>query len=524
MADDLTPDRYSSPLRPPQHGSRVGDPVAERLLRRATHPVGVVDVRGSQEHYERASAWPRRHVSLLDRCISRHAADAQPDQGTDQIFAARLQSVVAPAVDVPLPARSSIANALSSAGETRSRQDVATIRSDAHRSAATQQHEIHTGPAMRAVPLARARAPQISRRAAPGPDVPATSADSPPAPAPREIVAASAGRPMTTPSQAEPTVMPVVSRARSSAAPDTIQRATNAAAFARDTALPITTNRMATTHTAEAGRPPVSPSPVVVQRRVAAPGVTSGSTDAPSSQIAWRKPALATGRADTAASSTELPPSIGRSREETFHSAAPSTIARARVKESRGSSTSASLAAEDAPVAVSQSPARARSAASHAPLAEERGQAVVNGAGPEMSSRTDVVRVPAGSRPLASAQPLTLPRSATVVQRFRAADAASSEIVWRKSSGASGAGTAGLPPTGRSREEAFLTAPPSTIARARGPESSSGSSTSTSLDAVAAIGGSRRAPDTSQITEQVTRRLLRQIAVERERRGGSRWP
>ena len=378
---------------------------------------------------------------------------------------------------------------------------------------------------MRAAPLARARAPQISRRAAPGPDVPAAPADPPSASTRLETVAAPADRRMTTPSQAEPTVMPVVSRARSSAAPDTIQRAANAADFARDTALPITTNRMATTYTAEAGRPPVSPSHVVVQRRVAAPGVTSGSTDAPSSQIAWRKPATATGRADTAASSTELPPSIGRSREETFHSAAPSTIARARVKESRGSSTSASLAPEDAPVAVSQSPARARSAASHAPLAEERGQAVVNGAGPEMSSRTDVVRVPAGSRPLASAQPLTLPRSATVVQRFRAADAPSSEIVWRKSSGASGAGTAGLPaPTGRSREEAFLTAPPSTIARARGPESSSGSSTSTSLDAVAAIGGSRRAPDTSQITEQVTRRLLRQIAVERERRGGSRWP
>jgi hypothetical protein len=520
MADDLTPDRYSSPLRPPQRGCRVGDPVAERLLRRATHPVGVVDVRGVQDHYERASSWPRQHVSLLDRWVSRYGAEAQQDQRADHVFAARLQNAVASAVDVPPPA---------------------TIRSDAHRSATAQHPEIHTGPAMRAAPLARTRATQISRRAAPGPDIPVTLADPPSASPRRETVAASADRLMTTPSTpspGDPTVLPLVSRATSSAAPDSIQRAGNAGvtvtqpipsvASARDTALPNTTNRMATTHTAEAGRPPVSSSNVLVQRRVAAPGVTTGSADAPSSEITWRKPATAAGRVDAAASSAGLPSPAARSREETFHSTQASTIARARVPEwHRGSSTSTSLTAADAPIAVSQSSSLARSTATNASLAEERGQTVVNSPATEMSSRTEPVRVSASSRPLASAQPLTLPRSAaSVVQRFRAADAPSSEIVWRKSSASSGGGAAaGVPaPISRSREETFLTAPPSTIARAHAPEGSSGSSTSTSLDAAAAMGADRRAPDTSQITEQVTRRLLRQIAVERERRGGSRWP
>jgi hypothetical protein len=514
MADDLTPDRHSSPLRPPQRGCRVGDPVAERLLRRATQPVGLVSFRGAQDHYERASSWPRQHVSLLDRWVSRYGAEAQQDQGTDHVFAARFQSAVAPAADAPPPARASAAARLSSSGESRSRLDATTGRSEAHRPDAAQHHEIHTGPAMRAAPLARARAPQISRRAASAADVPVTSTDRSSASTRHETVAASADRLLTTPSTpspAEPTVMPVVSRARYSTAPDTGDRAGNAVDFARDTALPITTNRLATTHTAEAGRPPVSSSNVVVQRRVAAPGVTTGPADAPSSEITWRRPATATGRADATASS--------RFREETRQSSQASTIARARVREShRGSSTSTSLAAEGAPIAVSQSPARARSAATSTALADEREQTVVSGPAPEMS-RAEVVRAPASSRPLASAQRLTLPPAATpVVQRFRAADAPSSEIVWRKSS-------AGLPaPIGRSREETFLTAPPSTVARAGSPEGASGSTTSTSLDAVAAIGSGRRAPDTSQITEQVTRRLLRQIAVERERRGGRRWP
>src|SRR5262245_43938122 len=56
--------------------------LAERLLRRATRPVGVVDVRPVQERYERAAAWPRQHVAMLDRAAARQQADAQagPDQ------------------------------------------------------------------------------------------------------------------------------------------------------------------------------------------------------------------------------------------------------------------------------------------------------------------------------------------------------------------------------------------------------------------------------------------------------------
>jgi hypothetical protein len=37
--------------------------------------------------------------------------------------------------------------------------------------------------------------------------------------------------------------------------------------------------------------------------------------------------------------------------------------------------------------------------------------------------------------------------------------------------------------------------------------------------------GKTRTPDAAQLIDQVTRRLYRQMAVERERRGGgSRWP
>jgi hypothetical protein len=35
---------------------------------------------------------------------------------------------------------------------------------------------------------------------------------------------------------------------------------------------------------------------------------------------------------------------------------------------------------------------------------------------------------------------------------------------------------------------------------------------------------SETGPDLIPLVEQVTRRLLRQIAIERERRGGGRWP
>ena len=144
---------------------------------------------------------------------------------------------------------------------------------------------------------------------------------------------------------------------------------------------------------------------------------------------------------------------------------------------------------------------------------------------------------PAVAQTQASAQPLLRARAATtpVVQRVAAAaDSPKSEIVWRKGAepgvggsiaGPSSALTARPSAMSRSRDAGFLSAPPSTIARAHDSSSDGGSSPSTAAASAEPIGISRRGgPDTSQLMEQVTRRFLRQIAVERERRGGGRWP
>jgi hypothetical protein len=63
--------------------------LAQRLLRRATRPVGVVDVRPAQARYERAIAWPRQHVTMLDRAAARQQTDAQPGQDQRLLLAAR---------------------------------------------------------------------------------------------------------------------------------------------------------------------------------------------------------------------------------------------------------------------------------------------------------------------------------------------------------------------------------------------------------------------------------------------------
>src|SRR5688572_32878464 len=62
--------------------------LAERLMRRFTDPIGVVDVRPSVERYERATNWPRHHLAVVERSIARTRLDTQPEQGMPMALAA----------------------------------------------------------------------------------------------------------------------------------------------------------------------------------------------------------------------------------------------------------------------------------------------------------------------------------------------------------------------------------------------------------------------------------------------------
>src|SRR5262245_29539805 len=86
---------------------RLSSPLAERLLRRATRPAGVIDVRGPQQRYQSAMSWPRLHVTLLDRWLTRHGQQEQGDEGVDDVFATR-RADKAIAFDVPQLVHSSL--------------------------------------------------------------------------------------------------------------------------------------------------------------------------------------------------------------------------------------------------------------------------------------------------------------------------------------------------------------------------------------------------------------------------------
>jgi hypothetical protein len=391
---------------------------------------------------------------------------------------------------VPLPARASVPPHASSSGESLSLPDVGATRATTGTQDATHRHEVHIGPAMRAAPLARARSPLVSRSASPTANVPRAMADSRSDGGSdwrsdslrREVVAGSAMR--AAPASGT-TTLPPVARATSSATSVDIQHAEDADVAApiawdgsardgspnarSDVEAPVVTASQVTTiRASETGRPAVPSASMLVQRRLAAPEVRTATT-------------------------VTLPtPNV-------------LTVARPR-----------------APLATAVS------------RADQRGQPFGADKTQGALPRTQIVRTQASAPPLPSAPPLLLPHpAAPVIRRVPATDPSWSEIVWRKSGAPGGGGAvagtssspAGSPsPLGRSDASALSPARPSTIGRANGPGSDGGSTTSTNLAAAGAIGAGRRGADASQLIEQVTRRLLRQVAVERERRGGSRWP
>jgi len=123
---------------------------------------------------------------------------------------------------------------------------------------------------------------------------------------------------------------------------------------------------------------------------------------------------------------------------------------------------------------------------------------------------------------------------ATPVLQRTAIHPTGSEIVWRRggaprtsgtNAGMSAAMTGLVSQPDGSRDGAFRSAPPGLISRqtATTPDTLA-SASSINTWAPAASGATERGPDSMQLLEQVTRRILRQIAIERERRGGGRWP
>src|SRR5262245_15692912 len=75
-------------------------PLTQRLLRRGTKPVGVIDVRASQDRYARANAWARQHVTMLDRATARQQTDATTGQDPRLLLPSRALDAREPLRDI----------------------------------------------------------------------------------------------------------------------------------------------------------------------------------------------------------------------------------------------------------------------------------------------------------------------------------------------------------------------------------------------------------------------------------------
>src|SRR5262245_50897617 len=137
---------------------RLSSPLAERLLRRATRPAGVIDVRGPQQRYQSAMSWPRRHVTLLDRWLTRHGPQGQGDERVEDVFATRRSDKVM-AFDVSQLVHSSLPPAAPFKAGPQSLSEAPPSRDASGGDAAARRQDVHVGPAMRVAPLARARSP-----------------------------------------------------------------------------------------------------------------------------------------------------------------------------------------------------------------------------------------------------------------------------------------------------------------------------------------------------------------------------
>src|SRR5581483_9968462 len=141
-------------------------PLADRLYRRASGPLGVIDVSVPRDRYQRATAWTERHLMAIDRALSRFTPDDSEQQAAaDYSVAARYLSASSPAGGQPMSSWSSegsrattvpaVYGAPVPAGRAGERAGGELSKAAAH--------VAKLEPALRVAPVARSRAQVISR-------------------------------------------------------------------------------------------------------------------------------------------------------------------------------------------------------------------------------------------------------------------------------------------------------------------------------------------------------------------------
>jgi hypothetical protein len=93
-----------SSIQPAADGSgpALSTELTERLLQRATAPLGVIDVRQPQQHYARTAGWIAQRFALLDRWKTRYGSDEEASgAGASLVFAVPGQTLTEPNPAVP---------------------------------------------------------------------------------------------------------------------------------------------------------------------------------------------------------------------------------------------------------------------------------------------------------------------------------------------------------------------------------------------------------------------------------------
>lgn len=463
-----------------EHDPNAPTPSAEptelvrRLLQRAVAPVGVIDVRGPQERAERGQAWVRRHILLIEPQLSRLQAQVESHETSGLVLVGR--PVGPPPAEDPRPS----ADEAGSSAAPRPVED----------GLATPQAQRPEASRIDPEALALGRKPRSP-----------SESEGPPASGP----SASLAEPKSSPPVASLLV------ARTAVAPETfssIQRRSTVAGQSLDLA------------SVRAGH-----STSAVPRSVTPPGeraplrVAGAAAAAAASEDLRVRPNL------VLAQWTELglePKNDAPSRGSEKPAARPHSSGEAEPTETTTSPAPTSGASPD-PFGFARGPER--------PPAWAQGEA---------SNAESAEPLPLARDPVTLAPVPVRHEPTTESRESRTESSPRPELVWRRTtqgSSASGAAPgAGTDETPRSSSgpggRAFTTPSLGAKVRALGgetPAPPSPTPPSGPVPAAAAAGAEptateARGIDLGRLAEQVTRIILRQVAVERERRGSGRWP
>jgi hypothetical protein len=470
--------------------------LAERLLRRGTRPVGVIDVRPAQERYERGAAWPRQHLATLDRAAARHQTDASPGQDQRRLLAARSLDAAAPLRDLMSgaavldPPRSPQTPAYSPASLARiaARQRSGTADAPAAPSAASttasRDDGRSRGPARGETIVGRAMR-AVSRSSA---DLPLPSRST------HRADRGNQGEQSSSRGGGDGTAATRTAR-------DTTMPSESAPVAATDPAAGSTPARPSVVRASDPGPAAIDPPHVLVQRRHAAPPERM-------SPASIQKPTVA----------QSIVPEVVSERA---HAASDLSLARAR-RPTTAIESPARPAALDLNVAVRPAAGAALPASALAVAAPVSAPAALPDREPALSLHRAVRAVPSHRQSDTARTPTAAPTAAT---ERASTDPAPLQLVWRRGTphdthGSSAATAAGSVHGGSG---SGATGQPASAA------AWSSSSTVAAADAAAAMAGSAGATreggggmDLEQIAEEVMRRLNELMIIERER-GGDPW-